>query len=217
VNEPDVVVVASGPGPAVVVPGAPTVVAADGGLDRAAALGLDVTVVVGDLDSVSADGLAAAESEGAHIVRHPEAKDATDLELALDEAVRLGAGRVLVVASAEGRLDHLLASLLLLASDRYAAVELDALVGGALVHVIRGTRSLVGAPGELLTLLALGGPADGVSTEGLAYPLRAETLDPGSSRGVSNVFAAPEATVKVDRGVLLAVRPDHAAGTRGTS
>ena len=216
-NEPDVVVVASGPGPAVVVPGAPMVVAADGGLIRAAALGLDVTVVVGDLDSVSADALAAAESAGARIVRHPEAKDATDLELALDEAVRLGAGRVLVVASAEGRLDHLLASLLLLASDRYADVELDALVGGALVHVVRGTRSLAGSPGELLTLLALGGPAAGVSTDGLAYPLRAETLDPGSSRGVSNVFEAPEATVTVDRGVLLAVRPDHATGARGTS
>ena len=216
-NEPDVVVVASGPGPAVLVPGAPTVVAADGGLHRAAALGLDVTVVVGDLDSVSAHALAAAESAGTRIVRHPEAKDATDLELALDEAVRLGAGRVLVVASAEGRLDHLLASLLLLASDRYADVELDALVGGALVHVVRGTRSLAGAPGELLTLLALGGPAAGVSTDGLAYPLRAETLDPGSSRGVSNVFAAPEATVTVDRGVLLAVRPDHATGARGTS
>jgi len=217
VNEPDVVVVASGPGPAVVVPGAPTVVAADGGLDRAAALGLDVTVVVGDLDSVSADALAAAESAGARIVRHAEAKDATDLELALDEAVRLGAGRVLVVASAEGRLDHLLASLLLLASDRYADVELDALVGGALVHVVRGTRSLAGAPGELLTLLALGGPAAGVSTDGLAYPLRAETLDPGSSRGVSNVFAAPEATVTVDRGVLLVVRPEHATGAGGPS
>ena len=216
-NEPDVVVVASGPGPAVVVPGAPTVVAADGGLDRAAALGLDVTVVVGDLDSVSADALAAAESAGARIVRHPEAKDATDLELALDEAVGLGARRVLVVASAEGRLDHLLASLLLLASDRYADVELDALVGGALVHVVRGTRSLAGSPGELLTLLALGGPAAGVSTDGLAYPLRAETLVPGSSRGVSNVFEAPEATVTVDRGVLLAVRPDHATGARGTS
>ena len=216
-NEPDVVVVASGPGPAVRVPGAPTVVAADGGLDRAVALGLDVAVVVGDLDSVSADALAAAESAGARIVRHPEAKDETDLELALDEAVRLGARRVLVVASAKGRLDHLLASLLLLASDRYAQVELDALVGGALVHVVRGTRSLAGAPGELLTLLALGGPAAGVSTDGLAYPLRAETLDPGSSRGVSNVFEAPEATVTVHRGVLLAVRPDHATGARGTS
>jgi len=205
--EPDVVVVASGDGPVVPLPAAPTVVAADGGLDRAAALGLDVDVVVGDLDSVSPAALAAAEAAGARVVRHPAAKDATDLELALDEAAALGARRVLVVASANGRLDHLLSALLLLASDRYADVEIDALVGDALVHVVRGSRSLAGEPGDLVTLLPLGGAAEGVSTDGLAYPLRAETLAPGSSRGVSNVFAAPEATVAVELGVLLALRP----------
>ncbi|HEX6724693.1 MAG TPA: thiamine diphosphokinase, partial [Gaiella sp.] len=111
--EPDVVVVASGPGPAVAVPAGATVVAADGGLDRAVALGLDVDIVVGDLDSVSPAALAKAEAAGRRIVRHPTAKDATDLELALDEAASLGARRVLVVASAGGRLDHLAASLVL--------------------------------------------------------------------------------------------------------
>ena len=203
---PDVVVVAAGAGPAVRVPDASLVVAADGGLDRARALGLDVDLVIGDLDSVSQEALAAAEREGARVVRFPEAKDATDLELALDEAVAQGS-RVLVVASAEGRLDHLLAGLLLLGAERYADVELDALVGHALVHVVRGERSLAGAPGELLTLLAVGGPAEGVTTDGLAYPLVEEKLEPGSSRGVSNVFEGASARVTVARGVLLAIRP----------
>jgi thiamine pyrophosphokinase len=211
VIEPDVVVVASGPGPAVEVPAARAVVAADGGLDRAAALGLDVDVVVGDLDSASPEALERAEALGVRVVRHPAAKEATDLELALDEAVALGAARVLVVASDGGRLDHLLASLLLLGFERYAALELDALVGGALVHVIRGGRTLRGAAGELVTLLALAGPAVGVTTDGLEYPLSGETLEPGSSRGVSNVFSGAEARVTVLGGVLLAVRPDAAA------
>ena len=206
-NEPDVVVVASGGGPAVVVPGAGTVVAADGGLDRAAALGLEVDVVIGDLDSVSAELLAGAEAAGARVARHPEAKDATDLELALDEAVALGAARVLVVASDDGRLDHLLGSLLLLGSASYAGIELDALVGEAVVHVVRGTRTLAGEPGELVSLLAVGGPAARVVTEGLAYPLTGETLDPGSSRGISNTFVGHEARIEVARGTLLVVRP----------
>jgi thiamine pyrophosphokinase len=207
VIEPDVVVVASGQGPRVEVPAARAVVAADGGLDRAASLGLAVDVVVGDLDSVSPAALERAEANGVRVVRHPLAKDATDLELALDEAVALGAKRVLVVASAAGRLDHLLASLLLLGSGRYEALEVDALVGEALVHVIRGERTMHGAAGDLVTLLALGEPASGVTTQGLAYPLANESLDAGSSRGVSNVFVGGEATVSLARGVLLAVRP----------
>ena len=205
--EPDVVVVASGQGPLVDVPAARAVVAADGGLDRAASLGLAVDVVVGDLDSVSTAELERAAANGVRVVRHPEAKDATDLELALDEAVALGAKRVLVVASAGGRLDHLLASLLLLGSERYEALEVDAFVGDALVHVIRGERTMQGTTGDVVTLLALGEPASGVTTEGLAYPLADDRLDAGSTRGVSNVFVGAEATVSVARGVLLAVRP----------
>ena len=206
--DPDVVVVASGEGPELTLPDAKSVVAADGGLLRARELGLTVDVVVGDLDSVTPEALAAAEAAGARVVRHPQAKDATDLELALDEAVALGASRVLVVASAAGRLDHLLGLLLLLGSERCAGIELDALVGDALVHVVRGERRLAGSPGELLTLVPLGGPAEGVATEGLEYPLAGETLEPGTTRGVSNVFTGGEARVALDTGVLLAIRPD---------
>jgi thiamine pyrophosphokinase len=212
VLEPDVMIVASGDGPGLTLPVAPTVIAADGGLDRALSLGLTVDVVVGDLDSASATALAAAEAGGATIVRHPQAKNESDLELALTDAVAGGARRALVVASAEGRLDHLLASLLLLGSDVVGGVELDAFVGSALVHVVRGGRTLRGTDGELLSLLAVGGPARGVVTDGLAYPLHGETLEPGSSRGISNVFVREIATVTVAEGTLLAIRPDAGEG-----
>ena len=206
-KDPNVIVIASGPGPDVAMPDAETVVAADGGLDRAFALGVAVDVVIGDLDSVSDAALAAAEAAGTRVVRHPAAKDATDLELALDEAIALGARRVLVVASAEGRLDHLLASLELLGAERYAELELDAIVGDALVHVIRGRRVLEGTPGDLVSLIPVAGPVDGVTTSGLEYALTRETLVPGTTRGVSNVFAEAEARVEVTTGVLLAIRP----------
>jgi thiamine pyrophosphokinase len=58
-----------------------------------------------------------------------------------------------------------------------------------------------------VSLLALHGPAEGVRTDGLVYPLARETLEPGSSRGVSNVFAAERVEISVERGVLLALRP----------
>ncbi|MBA2297789.1 MAG: thiamine diphosphokinase [Actinobacteria bacterium] len=183
------------------------VVAADGGADTALALGLHVDLAIGDFDSVSAGGLKALERAGTRLERHPSAKDATDLELALDAALDAAPDRVLVIGSDGGRLDHLLSSLELLASTRYAAVELDAVLGSARVHVIHGSRELGGTPGELLSLHALHGPARGVVTTGLRYPLADETLEPGSSRGVSNVFAEPEARVSLEHGVLLAIRP----------
>jgi thiamine pyrophosphokinase len=58
-----------------------------------------------------------------------------------------------------------------------------------------------------VSLLAVDGPAEGVRTDGLAFPLAGETLQPGSSRGVSNVFLGESARVSLEQGVLLVVRP----------
>jgi len=183
------------------------VIAADGGLEHARASGIAVELAVGDFDSTSTEIVQAAVGAGVRIERHPAEKDAADLELALDAAMELRPGRVVVLAGIGDRLDHMLSMFLLLASPRYAGVELDAHIGRARAHVVRDERRLSGADGELVSLFALHGPAEGVRTEGLAYPLDGETLEPGSSRGVSNVFAGEGARISVKRGVLLAVRP----------
>ena len=215
VSEKIVVVVAGGEIPraeaALAVPSDAEIIAADGGLDHARALGLDVAVAVGDFDSASEEAVAAAEASGVRVVRHPAEKDATDLELALEEALALAPDRILVLASSSGRLDHLLSLLLALASARFAGARIDAVVGDAWVHVVRGERAFEGETGELVSLLALHGPAEAVWTEGLAYELRGETLEPGSSRGVSNVLTTGRATVSVARGVLVAIRPGSEA------
>lgn len=206
-----VVVVAGGEPPhpyaALAVPLGATVIAADGGLAHAQALGLEVTVAVGDFDSAPPESVRSAESAGVWLERHPAAKDATDLELALDAALARSPSRIVVLAGVGDRLDHLLAALLLLGSAKWAGIEVDAEIDAAHVHVVRGERELAGRAGELVSLLALHGPAEGVRTEGLVYELRGETLAPGSSRGVSNVFANDVARVSVEHGVVLAVRP----------
>jgi thiamine pyrophosphokinase len=189
--------------------GAP-VVAADSGIDRAHDLGLTVHLAVGDFDSVTAGGLDRARSGGADVDRHPAAKDATDLELALTAALRLGPQRVVVLGGHGGRLDHLLANALLLASPALHAVEVVAQMGQARVTVVHHRSELLGAPGDLVTLLPVGGAAVGVVTEGLRFPLRDEDLPPGTTRGVSNHLVAAVASVALRAGTLLAVQPGPA-------
>jgi thiamine pyrophosphokinase len=189
------------------IPNDARVVAADSGLHHAQALGVPVDVVVGDFDSVDEAALQAAIAAGATVEQFPTAKDYTDLELALQTAVRLGAEEVWVVGGGGGRVDHFVANLLLLGSDDFAQLRVRALVDEARITVVRDRAELTGAVGSLLTLVALSGPARGVVTDGLRFPLRHEDLLPGSTRGVSNEFAAPRATVALDDGVLLAVQP----------
>ena len=183
------------------------VIAADSGLEAALKLGLDVAAVVGDMDSVDPAVLAAATEAGVPVERHPEAKDATDLALALDAALARHPERVVVVTGAGDRLDHTLSLAQLLASPRTAGVEVEAWIGNAHLSVIRDVTMLRGEPGDLVSLVPLHGPALGIVTEGLLYPLRGEDLPVGSTRGVSNELAAPEASVRLRSGMLVAVQP----------
>jgi thiamine pyrophosphokinase len=157
---------------------------------------------------IAADsGLEHATALGVRVERHPVDKEATDLELALEQALELGATRVTVVSGGGGaRLDHHLAELVLLAAVRFAPLHIDARIGSARAVAIHAGEAvaLTGETGAMLTLLALGGPAHGVTTKGLRWPLRGETLYPGSTRGVSNVIEAP-IRIAISSGSLLAV------------
>jgi thiamine pyrophosphokinase len=199
-----VIVLAGGeaPRPLPSLPSPDFVIAADSGLALAAPLGLEPDLVVGDMDSVPPDLLAAAERAGVAIERHPPDKDATDLELALDSAMAAAASSILVVGGGGGQLDHLLANAALLAAERYRAAAITWFVDGYRVAVVRGHHTIAGAVGDPVTLLAVGGDAT-VTTVGLRWGLDAFALQPGTTRGVSNELVSPSATVTVSRGCLM--------------
>jgi thiamine pyrophosphokinase len=186
---------------------APLVIVADSGVAHALALGLRVDLVIGDLDSADPAHVAQAQASGARVDRHPVDKDATDLELALDAARAMGAREITVLGAGGGRLDHLLANLLLVTHDAYADLAIDALVDDTRVTVVRGERQLDGAVGSTVTLLPIGGTASGVTTTGLRWTLTDADLVAATTRGVSNEIVTSPATVRVGRGVLLAIQP----------
>jgi len=207
------VVIGGGGLPAVSVPNLgdlgedPLVVAADAGLAGAHALGLAVDLVVGDMDSVDPALLAAAERAGTEVQRHPAAKDATDLDLALDAARARGADRLVVVTGTGDRFDHALAVALSLAAGRLAGAAVEAWIGPAHLWVVRDRLAFGGQPGMLVSLIPAHGPARGVTTTGLQYPLHGEDLGAGTTRGVSNVLLGREATVALEEGTLLVIAP----------
>lgn len=198
------------------------VVAADGGLAGVDALGLRATVIVGDLDSADPGRLSAAEAAGTRVARASSDKDESDTELAVLEAVGLGATRVTVLGALGGtRLDHALANVWLLALPQIAAIPTVLLDDQArLSQLAPGpdgapvTRSLPGPIGATVSLLPFGGDVVGVTTRDLHYPLRDEALVAGPARGLSNVRTGPDAAVTIRGGRLLIV---EVAAPRGIS
>jgi thiamine pyrophosphokinase len=159
------------------------------------------------MDSLSDVDQAALAARGCRFIEHPRAKDETDLELALTHAAEEGAKEIIVLGALGGRLDHTLANLLLLTVPALVGVSVRIASGEEEVLVLRSGEkiTLQGGPGDLVSLLPLGGDAHGVRTRGLAWALHGETLQFGFSRGVSNKMMASTASVEVDAGYLLVV------------
>lgn len=181
------------------------ILAADGGTRHALALGLTPAVVIGDLDSLSALDRRRLESAGTRLVVHPADKDQTDLELALDFAVEQGCKTILVLAALGGRLDQTLANLALLTAPRFADLDIRLDDGLEQAFFVRSRARLQGGRGQIVSLLPWGAPAAGVVTEGLRWPLQAETLYPDRTRGVSNELLGETATISLAAGLLLVV------------
>jgi thiamine pyrophosphokinase len=188
------------------------VVAADGALDHARAAGLDPDVLVGDLDSISARGLAWA-TEHAEVVRHPVDKGATDTELAVAHAVTFSPRRVLLVAGAGDRLDHAVAALGALGAPALAiATSVEAWWGRDQLHVLHAphTVELDLPKGTTFSVLAMHGPAAGVTVLGARWPLTDHRLEPLVGLGVSNVAEGP-VTVAVSHGIVTVIIPGAAS------
>ena len=182
-----------------VLPKADLVIAADEGFDNARSLGIPVDLLVGDLDSASPG----AADQAPAVERHPVDKDETDLELALAAALNAGMTSVTVVGTIGGRGDHALGNLLVVAADRWAGIRIDLRIDGTRAWVVRDRVEIRGTVDDLVSLLAIGGQATGVTTTGLAWPLSDSLLDPGAGLGLSNRMADPTATVEVASGVVI--------------
>ncbi len=183
----------------------PTVIAADGGAHMAHdRFGLRPHIVIGDMDSASAELLAQLEAAGTEIVRYPAEKNETDLELALLWAAEHGATTIRVIGALGRRIDQTFANVYLLAHPRLATCDVRFVAGEQQIWLARpGTHQISGKAGDTLSLIPMSAAVNDIETENLYYPLRNETLHVGPARGISNVLTQDNATVSFGSGILL--------------
>lgn len=174
------------------------VVCADGGYNLALKWGIEPDWIIGDGDSTFVPYPEHIKQE-----KYPARKDATDCELAIDKAVELGASQVTLVGFLGGRLDHTLANILGIARRHEVRCVFEEKWGR--VFFAEKSNDIFGKKGDLLSLIPVGGKCEGVTTWGLEYPLKSETLHPFSTRGISNVFLGDSCSVTVETGELLVV------------
>ncbi len=174
-------------------------IAADGGLNHLASLGLRPHLVLGDMDSVS------HLPQGVARLTFPVKKDRTDMALAILLALSRGYTRFTLHGALGGRLDHSLANLHLvcaLAESGHQAVIQDRKLTVYALHN-SGLKLPFVPAGRVVSVFAWGGLARGVSLKGLKYPLSDAALTATEPLGVSNEGLGKPARIHVKDGTLL--------------
>lgn len=182
------------------------IVAADGGARHALALDLQPRVVIGDMDSSTEDELSTYAAAGAEILRYPAEKNETDLELALMLVAERGAKWIRIIGAVGDRLDQTMANVYLMALPQLVLTDTRMVAGKQEIRLMpAGDHTLIGVPGDTISLLPVSGDVRGITTDGLYYPLHHDTLVFGPARGVSNVLSETRARVRVESGTLMCV------------
>ena len=173
------------------------VIAADGGLLHTQALGLTPQVILGDFDSLG------YIPQGAQVF--PVQKDDTDSMLAIRLGLERGYRRFLLYGGLDGpRPDHTLANLqalgFLAAHGAWGHLcglthRVSAVAGGSLCFAPEAEGTI--------SVFCLGADAQGVTLEGLSYPLENASLTAAYPLGVSNHFTGVPARITVEDGTLI--------------
>jgi len=180
-------------------------IAVDGGLRHVLALNRQPHLLIGDLDSITPAQLQALSNTTVEILKFPEDKNETDLELALLEAARREFTEIVLIGALGGRVDQMLANLYLLLLPELSHRTVRVVESHQEIFIIRGHVRFDGREGDVVSLLPLKGNAAGVSTTGLKYPLENETLMIEHSRGISNRMLGRQASITLTGGCLLCI------------
>lgn len=183
-----------------------TVYAVDGGLCVAEAAGILPDYLVGDFDTAE-DALVSKYEHRCVTLRHKPEKDATDTELAVDEALERGAQTIILLGATGTRLDHTMANIHMLyrimqrGKEAWILDENNRISLHGKSFTCKKSRMF----GKYVSFLPFFGETTGVTLKGFKYPLSGKTLTAGISLGVSNEAEEDEMEVSFEKGYLLMI------------
>ncbi|MDN5276983.1 MAG: thiamine pyrophosphokinae [Clostridiales bacterium] len=180
-------------------------ICADGGVRYARDLGVVPDLIVGDFDSLPDEVLREYSMAGIPIKRYPADKDKTDMQIAVDMAVDMGASQVFLLGAFGSRWDHSYANMLMLYRLARRGIKAQILDSHNVVMVSSGKVEIEGEIGQTLSLLPLSGDVRILRTDGLKYPIVDGILPLDFPYGVSNVLVKPRAEVHVGSGWVMVV------------
>ena len=195
--------------------GAEIFICADGAAKLALERGILPSMAVGDFDSLDADVLTKLRERGVQIETHPREKDDTDMQLAAECALRLGATRFVLLGCGGKRLDHTLGNMQVLAFLQDAGFYAEMTDDYCTTRLVKDARAEIsGEAGMEFSLIPTGENVKICELSGVKYPLANHRLVQTRPLGISNVLSGEKAVLELEGCVAVIVVNDEKRRTR---
>ncbi len=174
------------------------IICADSGYDRAKAFGIEPDIIIGDMDSIK------EPPKSENKIVYPSHKDFTDSELVVKYALEHNYDEIIMFGMIGSRMDHTLSNLMLLKQTKGTdAVIIDS---NNEIYFAENEVILSGKCGDIVSIVPFENDAEGITTEGLEYPLTDGRIKIGTTLGVSNVMTGSSCKINIKRGNALIIR-----------
>lgn len=173
------------------------IIAADSGYDNAKLMGVCPDILLGDFDSLPEGKI----PDSIKTLKVPAEKDFTDTQLAVDTAIKNGAGEIIIIGGLDGRLDHTLSNLAILEDMWERKIFCTVTDGKNRVRYIENASVLIPKSNyRYLSVIARTKKLRGVEIKGCKYPLENATIDKNFQYAVSNEIVENCALIAIRRG-----------------
>ncbi len=182
------------------------IICADSGAGHLYSIGIIPHVIIGDMDSLTAEMLEYFKERGCKIIRYPEAKDETDTQLALEYAFGMAPDEIYLFGAIGTRIDHTLANISLLVYGAKKGMNVRFIDEWCEASIVSRELVIDGEPGQTVSLLPFSDVVKGITLDGFEYPLKDGVMEVGRPYGISNRLTSKRGVISVSTGYLLVIR-----------
>jgi thiamine pyrophosphokinase len=179
------------------------IICADGGANRILRFRIKPDIIIGDMDSAKKETLNYFNKKGTKIIKIEE-QETTDFEKSLNYCLKNNLTNCVIFGAISTRPDHTLNNFSIM-KRYYKKLKMKLIDNKFEIEFLRKSFTFNYKINNIISFL--GFPlAEGITTNGLKYPLRNEALEFGVREGTLNTSVSDKITIKFRKGNLLLFR-----------
>lgn len=182
------------------------IIGADGGANMLRKLNVLPNLVIGDMDSITANNLLYYQQHPlVDVEKYPVMKDETDTEIAIMRAIEMTPDEVLLYGTLGNRFDHSLANVYLLLRLTAAGIKARMIDEVNEIMILKQSSDFNFELGTIISLLPIDGRVEGIKITGFQYPILNQSMETQTPYGISNVVNSANQSIEFEKGMLLLV------------